>query len=122
MRTIDNELEDFVLNGWSVLLGAGLASAPWYLGFASETAAALNAWAFGATVAAVATLALMRTYEWEVYAVGCAGLWACAAPWVLGFQEAIAAAGAHMGFGLLLVVSAGCQLWRLRDAPAAYET
>lgn len=118
MRTIDNQSQDIFLNGLSLLLGIGLIAAPWYFGFASETAAAWNAWIFGTTVAILAVLALMQTYDWEEYAMAAAGLWACVAPWALGFEGA-AATWAHVGFGVALIVSAGSELWRLRDSPAA---
>lgn len=120
MRTIDNQLEDHFLNGWSLLLGVGLIFAPRYFGFGAERFATWNAWASGATVAILAGLALMQTYEWEEYAIAAAGLWACLAPWALGFQGA-AATWAHVGFGVALIVSAGSELWRLRDSPAAYR-
>lgn len=121
MRTIENQLEDLFLNGWNLLLGASLIAAPWYFNFTSEAVASWNAWTFGATVIALAVLALMQTYDWEEYAIAAAGLWACVAPWVLGFQEATAATWAHVGFGVALIVSAGSELWRLRDSSAAHE-
>lgn len=122
MRTTGKQPEDMFLGGWNLLLGAGLIAAPWYFGFASETVAAWNARLFGAAVIALAVPALMRTSEWEEYAIAAAGLWACAAPWALGFQEATAAAWAHVGFGVALLVSAGSGLWRLRNPPVADES
>ncbi len=122
MRTIDNHPEDIFLSGWNLLLGASLIAAPWYFGFASELVAAWNAWGLGATVIVLALLALMQTSEWEEYVIAAAGFWACAAPWALGFQEVTAAAWAHVGFGVALIVSAGSELWRLREAPAANES
>ena len=92
MRTIDNQPEDIFLGGWNLVLGAGLILAPWYFGFRSEDIAAWNAWITGATILALAALTLMRTREGEVYAIGAAGLWSCAAPWALGFQDAAAVA------------------------------
>jgi hypothetical protein len=118
MRAIDNQLEDQFLNGWSLLLGVGLILAPWYFGFGPEPFAAWNARASGGTVVILAALALMQTYDWEEYAMAAAGLWACVAPWALGFEGA-AATWAHVGFGVALIVSAGSELWRLRDSPAA---
>jgi predicted MFS family arabinose efflux permease len=121
MRTIDNQPEDFFLNGWSLLLGIGLFVAPWYFGFASEAFAAWNAWIFGVTAVILAVLALMQTYDWEVYAIAAAGIWSCVAPWALGFQASIPATWAHVSFGVALIVSACSELWRLRESPAAYE-
>lgn len=120
MRTIDNQPEDVFLGGWNLVLGAGLILAPWYFGFRSEDIAAWNAWITGATILALAALTLMRTREGEVYAIGAAGLWSCAAPWALGFQDA--AAWAHVGLGVALLVSAGSWLWRLRDLPASQKS
>ena len=93
MRTIDNQSQDIFLNGLSLLLGIGLIAAPWYFGFASETAAAWNAWIFGTTVAILAVLAL----------------------------EATVATWAHVSFGIALVISASSEVWRLRESPSAYE-
>ena len=121
MRTIDNQPEDVFLNGWSLLLGIGLLVAPWYFGFASETFAAWNAWIFGATAVILAVLALMQTYDWEVYAIAAAGIWTCLAPWALGFQETTVATWAHVSFGIALIVSASSELWRLRESSSAYE-
>ncbi|AIQ92382.1 SPW repeat-containing protein [Methylobacterium phyllosphaerae] len=121
MRTIDNQSQDIFLNGLSLLLGVGLIAAPWYFGFASETAAAWNAWIFGTTVAILAVLALMQTYDWEVYAIAAGGLWVCLAPWALGFQEATVATWAHVSFGIALIISASSEVWRLRESPSAYE-
>lgn len=121
MRTIRNQPEDLFLGGWNLLLGAGLVVAPWYFGFTSETVAATNAWVSGAIVMALAILTMKQTYAWEEYAIAAAGAWSCMAPWLLGFEEAPAATWPHVGFGIALIVAAASELWRLRDAPSAYE-
>jgi hypothetical protein len=87
MRTIENQAEDAVLNGLSAFLGIALFLAPWYLDLGSETAAARNAFACGATIAVVAMLALSQSYDWEEYLTLAIGLWVVAAPWALGFAE-----------------------------------
>lgn len=119
MRTIDNQSEDLLLNGWSLLLGIGLIVAPWYLDFASEASAAWNAWIFGGTAVIFAVLALRQTYDWEVYALVATGTWICLAPWTLGFQDSMAATWAHASFGIALLGSAIAEVWRLRHAPSA---
>lgn len=121
MRTIDNQSEDFLLNGWSLLLGVGLIVAPWHFGFASEPFAAWNAWIFGGTAVILAVLALRQTYDWEVYALAATGIWICLAPWTLDFQESSAATWTHASFGMALIVSASAELRRLHEAPSAYE-
>lgn len=121
MRTIDNQSQDIFLNGLSLLLGIGLIAAPWYFGFASETAAAWNAWIFGTTATILAVLALMQTYDWEVYAIAAAGTWICLAPWALGFQDATVATWGHVSFGVALIMSASSELRRLRESPSAYK-
>ena len=121
MRTIKNQPEDLFLCIWNLLLGAGLAVAPWYFDFSGEPVAAWNAWATGATVIALALLTMKQTHAWEEYAIAAAGLWSCEAPWILAFAGTAAGIWAHVGFGVALIVSAGSALWRLRDSPAAYE-
>ncbi len=114
MRTIDNQSQDILLNGLSLLLGIGLIAAPWYFGFASEPAAAWNAWIFGTTAAILAVLALMQTYDWEVYAIAAAGTWICLAPWALGFQDAtVASRSSGCSIFIHPSSSACCGVWPL---------
>ncbi len=119
MRTIENQAEDAVLNGLSAFLGIALFLAPWYLDLGSETAAARNAFACGATIAVVAMLALSQSYDWEEYLTLAIGLWVVAAPWALDFAEMRTALGAHVVIGLSVVALSGFELWRLYRSPEA---
>lgn len=119
MRTITNGLEDVFLAGWSLMLGAGLVIAPWWLGFQETSAATWNAWACGSAIVVLSILAMAQVYDWLEYLVVGIGLWLFAAPWLLGFGEEPAAAWTHEGFGFALIISAGAELWRLHEAPGA---
>lgn len=113
MRTIENRTEDTVLNALNVLLGAALLLTPWYLGLDSETAAARNAVLCGIAIAAVAVLALSKTYDWEEYVNLALGLWVAVAPWALGFAESGYPMGAHVVIGLAVAALAGFEVWRI---------
>ncbi|GEO99565.1 SPW repeat protein [Methylobacterium haplocladii] len=119
MRTLDHDLEDIFLAGWSLMLGVALVIAPWWLGFDNNGTATWNAWACGSAVVVLSMLALGQVYDWLEYLVAVIGLWLACAPWVLGFGEVQAAAWTHAGFGLALIISAGAELWRLHEAPGA---
>lgn len=121
MRTIDNGIEDVVVAGLSLIAGAGLMLAPWYFGFMGEAQATWNAWICGTAVAIFALLAIMQTFDLEEYIIAIVGVWAVAAPWVLGFEGLTSARWTHVGFGLALVVLAGIELWRLRASPRAHS-
>ena len=48
---------------------------PWILGFASDHVAAPNAWVSGIVIGAVATAALTKLAEWEVWINFLLGVW-----------------------------------------------
>jgi hypothetical protein len=58
---------------------------PWILGFASDHVAAPNAWVSGIVIGAVATAALTKLAEWEVWINFLLGVWVLVSPWVLSF-------------------------------------
>ncbi len=118
MRTA-NDPEDLFLSVWSLMLGAALIAAPWYLGYTAEPTPCWSAWASGAAVAFLSLAALIRVHDWLEYLTAALGLWLCAAPWALEFEAIVAPAWSHVGFGLSLIIAAGCELWRLREARAA---
>ena len=119
MRTIENRTEDTVLNALNALLGVALLSTPWYLRLANETAAALNAFVCGAAIAAIAVLALSKSYDWEEYINLALGLWVAVAPWALGFAETGAPMWAHVVIGLAVAALTAVELWRLFASPEA---
>ena len=101
------------------MLGAALIAAPWYLGYMAEQAPCWNAWASGGAVVLLSLLALIRVHDWLEYLAAALGLWLCMAPWALNFETTVAPAWSHVGFGLSLMIAAGCELWRLREARAS---
>ncbi|MDP4003328.1 SPW repeat protein [Methylobacterium sp. NEAU K] len=110
MRTIENRTEDVVLNVLNVFLGVALFLAPWYLGLATESAAARNAWICGGAIAVIAVLALNKAYEWEEYLNVALGLWVAVSPWALGFADVQYAMGIHVVVGLAVAAIAGIEL------------
>lgn len=119
MHTVVNGIEDVFLAGWSLMLGTFLVIAPWWLGFDTETVPTWNAWACGSAVVVLSLLAIVQVYDWLEFLIGAAGLWLCAAPWLLGFEHEVAAAWVHAGFGVALIISAGAELWRRHETPGA---
>lgn len=95
----------------TIIAGLGLALAPWYLGFAVETAAAWNAWIVGAAVTLIAAAALFAFHQVEERANAALGLWAVVAPWALGFSGLSGAVGAHVIAGLVVALVAAARLW-----------
>jgi hypothetical protein len=113
MRTFENRTEDMILNVLNVFLGFALFLAPWYLGLASEAAAARNAWICGGAVAVIAVLALTKVYDWEEYLNFALGTWVAIAPWVLGFADESHAMGVHVVIGVAVAAVAGIELRQL---------
>ena len=82
---------------------------PWILGFASDHIAAPNAWVSGIVIGAVATAALTKLAEWEVWINFLLGVWVLVSPWVLSFSAQTTARWAHAGIGLIVAVAGrGC--------------
>ncbi len=121
MRTIDNGIEEVIVAGLSLIVGAGLMLAPWYFGFMGEEKATWSAWISGTSVAVFALLAIMQTLDLEEYIMAVIGVWVVAAPWLLDFKDVTAARWTHVGFGLAIVVLAAIELWRLRASPRAHS-
>ncbi|KQQ21408.1 hypothetical protein ASF53_23525 [Methylobacterium sp. Leaf123] len=119
MRTIENRTEDTALNALNALLGVALLLAPWYLGLATETAAARNAFISGAAVAVIALLAISKSYDWEEYANLAIGLWVAVSPWALGFADAGATMWTHVVIGPAVAALSAFELWRLYVSPEA---
>ena len=101
----------------TIVAGLGLALAPWYLGFTTETAAAWNAWIVGAAVTLVAVAALFAFHQVEEWANAALGLWAIAAPWALGFSALSSALTAHVIAGLVVAAVAAARLWFTTGRP-----
>ncbi len=119
MRTISNGAEEIFLGVWNLCLAAGMVLAPWALSFIDQTQATWNLWLCAGAVLGLAVLSLLQTYDMEEVLLALVGVWVCAAPWVMGFEDAQIPLITHLGFGLALVVSALAELWRLREAPDA---
>lgn len=118
MNTMNRRTEETVLDVASLVVGVALALTPWIFGFATETAAAWNAWVVGAAIALVAIGALVAFAEWEEWINLILGIWAIASPWALGFTAVSTALYAHVVAGLIVAVLAGLELWFARKRPS----
>lgn len=104
----------------SLILAAVLALTPWALGFSSDQTMAINAWASGCAIAAVAFLALTRFAEWEEWIGLALGVWVAVSPWVLGFADHHeTATWTHVVIGLIVAALAAGTLWHIHQPPAA---
>ena len=93
----------------TLILGVWLFISPW-VGFADSTAAAWNAWIFGAVIAAVSAWALAEPQKWEEWVNFALGAWLMIAPFVLVFSPEAAQTWNHLIIGAVVFVDA---LWGL---------
>ncbi|RSC30036.1 hypothetical protein EGT36_27680 [Agrobacterium sp. FDAARGOS_525] len=101
----------------NIVAGLGLLVSPWFLGFATETYAAWNAWIVGAAIAVIAAAALYAFYEAEEWGNLALGIWTVVAPWVLGFSAVTTATGVHIVAGLVVAVLAAGNIWFSHNHP-----
>jgi hypothetical protein len=100
------------LLGSQIVLGLALVLMPWLAGFAAQTTAAWTAWVTGAVIALVAIAGFFGhgfTASWVNLV---AGIWAIAAPWLVGFAALAAAMWSHVVIGLLVAVAAALAFWQ----------
>lgn len=100
---------------FNLAIGALLFLSPWALNFTDLPEASRNAWISGAAVAVIAVCALLALKEWEEWQDIALGVWIMIAPLVLDFTQALSAMYAHLLLGELLIISAGWEIWRLRQ-------
>jgi hypothetical protein len=100
----------------NLILGAALFFAPWIFGFASGIESQ-NAWITGIVIAGLSIAALAAFAVWEEWLNLVAGLWAIAAPWVLGFQAATTTMTVHVVIGVLVAALAAAELWMRYQNP-----
>ncbi|WP_417436151.1 SPW repeat protein [Hoeflea sp.] len=101
----------------NVVAGLGLLVSPWLLGFTAETYAAWNGWIVGAAIALIAVAALYAFYEVEEWINLALGVWALAAPWVLGFSAVTAAMWAHVIADIVVAALAAGSIWFSHNRP-----
>ncbi|XSC44835.1 SPW repeat protein [Bradyrhizobium sp. RDT10] len=101
----------------NLILAAILVLTPWIFGFASDSAAAPNAWVSGIAIGVVAIAALTKFTEWEEWINLVLGLWVLVSPWVLAFAAQTTARWAHVVVGLIVAVLAGFKLWLEHQTP-----
>jgi len=118
MNGMNRRSEETALDVANLVVGIALALTPWIFGFATETAAAWNAWVVGAIIALVAIGALVAFAEWEEWVNLILGIWALVSPWALGFATIAAAVYAHVVAGLIVAVLAGLELWFAHKRPS----
>ena len=103
----------------NLVLAVCLFVSPWVLGFIGENRAAMNAWIFGAALAALAVAALAAFAEGEEWVTGIVGVWLIIAPWAVGFATNMAAMWTHLVLGVLVVAASGWAVWEYRHTPHA---
>ncbi len=91
-------------------LGAWLLVSPWALGYAAESAAAMNALFLGCTLIFLELLNLDAHEDLEEKLDMVAGGWLVASPFLLGFSAAFAAAANAMAVGALTIAFASWAL------------
>jgi hypothetical protein len=101
----------------NLVLAALLFLTPWILGFASDRAAASNAWVSGILIGIVAVAALTKFTEWEEWVNLVLGLWVVVSPWVLGLATQTARTWVPVIVGLVVAVLAAVKLWLLHQGP-----
>jgi SPW repeat len=105
---------EFILDVYSLMLGAFLLVSPWLLA-STKTIMGHDAWICGVLVVSLSTTALIAFVEWEEWCVLALGLWLAVSPWLLGFQNPTAMK-VNVGIGLLLGYLAAMQLWLIHYA------
>ena len=110
MKTWLNERGKY-LDVVNVVAGVALALSPWYLAYAAGGAAVWNAVIVGAAIALIAITAVARFHQAEEWVNLLLGLWAIAAPWLLGFAAVTGAVAAHVIVGIVVAAVAAYRLW-----------
>lgn len=103
-----------------LVAGLVLVAAPWLFGFADVAGAAWNAWLVGGAIALVALGALVAFNPLEEWANLALGLWAIAAPWLVGFTMLAGALWAHVILGAIVAALAASRLWMAGGSPPSH--
>ncbi|MGA8612693.1 MAG: SPW repeat protein [Xanthobacteraceae bacterium] len=99
----------------NLILGAVLLFSPWLFGFGSGLPTE-NAVVSGIVIAVLSIAALAAFAVWEEWLNLIVGLWAIAAPWVLGFQGTTAMT-VSVVIGVIVAVLAAIELWLMHQQP-----
>jgi cyanate permease len=101
----------------NLVLGAVLFLGPWLFGFADQPQAAWNAWITGIVMIGLAAAAIFAFAEWEEWVNLVVGLWALAAPWILGFAGDASATWSHVVVGLVVAALSAAGGWYFHQNP-----
>jgi hypothetical protein len=104
-----------LLDAAKLILGAVLFFSPLALDLGPGPAS-VHAYIIGFAIAALAIDAIAAFARWEEWLHLALGLWATAAPWVLGFHGT-AAMTVHVIIGLLVAALAAAELWMTHLRP-----
>jgi len=110
--TVFERLSAFWQDSLTLLLGVALFFSPWFLGFETVTAAALNAYVVGAVLMIMGLLALFAFQRWEDWVSGLLGAWLIISPWFLGFGTVQTPSLTHLVIGIAAVVLA---IWSINE-------
>ncbi|WGS20576.1 MULTISPECIES: SPW repeat protein [unclassified Bradyrhizobium] len=112
-------------NAWqdwaNLILGLWLFASPWLLHFTGATAAAWNAWIFGAIIAVLAAVALYEVQRWEEWTNVVLGLWVAISPWLLRFSGDQVTMRNALIVGILVLCIAGWELYELPARPSTQQ-
>jgi hypothetical protein len=100
----------------NLVLGAVLFLGPWLYGFADLQQAVWNAWITGIVMIGLAA-AIFAFAEWEEWVNLVVGLWALAAPWILGFAGGASATWSHVVVGLVVAALSAAGGWYFHQNP-----
>jgi hypothetical protein len=95
------------------ILGVALGAAPFVLGYSDNSAAMWTSIGLGAVVIVLSALEAFEVnkQKWEYWVAGAVGLLAVIAPFVLGFSTITWAMWATVGFGALIILISGYEVF-----------
>jgi hypothetical protein len=105
-RTHPNKLLEWT----NLSFGSFLFCLPFFLDFPDLTAAAWNAYIFGALIVSCSAFALAKYHAGAVKTNLAAGAWVASAPFLLGFASSASAMWGHVLTGLSVATIAGLEL------------
>jgi hypothetical protein len=117
MNDWSRDLNDRMTGIVTAVAGLFLVLSPWLFGFAAESGAAWNSWIAGALIGVTAVGTLLKSQEWEEWALLALGSWTLVSPWVLGFAGVTAAAAVSVAVGALVMAVSAYELWKSHNRP-----
>lgn len=95
----------------SIIVAGLLILSPWMFRYTDSAVATWSAILTGILLVAIIVTRVLTERDWQDKVDLALGIWACVAPWVLGFSAVSNAAGMHVTAGLVVAVMAAIHLW-----------